>query len=418
MVPEDEGMNTTLKIAAPVQRLLDRGVVFPNPFSVEIDASVDPDRIAPGVIIHTGCRISGVETSIGPGCELGKEAPVAIENCQLGHGVHLGGGYFSGATFLDGVAIGSAAHVRPGTLLEEGAGAGHAVGFKQTIFLPFVKAGSLINFCDVLMAGGTGPADHSEIGSSYIHFNFTPHQDKATASLVGDVPHGVFLDQPPIFLGGQGGLVGPARIAFGTVIPAGTICRQDILQTNLLFPATVASGEPRPFAAGIYRAIDRIVTNNLIYIGNLWALKAWYQCVRIRTMSRSVFHKACYAGAVKRIEEGLTERIKRLRELAGKMPFSLECARQKIGKDLAPEIRAQQQALVDRWPEIEARLKAGPAANIGHAHRTAFLQAWEQIDTALDHVAAVRALPDSVRKAGRAWLQEIVNSAAELWSSN
>ena len=69
------------------------------------------------------------------------------------------------------------------------------------------------------MAGGTSRKNHSEIGSSYIHFNFTPHQDKATPSLVGDVPRGVMLDRAPIFLGGQGGLVGPVRIAYGTRHP-------------------------------------------------------------------------------------------------------------------------------------------------------------------------------------------------------
>ena len=37
--------------------------------------------------------------------------------------------------------MGSAAHIRPGTLLEEEAGGAHAVGLKQTIFLPFVTAG-------------------------------------------------------------------------------------------------------------------------------------------------------------------------------------------------------------------------------------------------------------------------------------
>src|SRR5512136_1576334 len=281
-------MSDKSTISPAVQRLLDRGVVLPSPYSVEVDESVNPDRIAPGVIIHTGCRISGAKTSIGPGSELGGEAPVTIENCQLGQKVELKGGFISGATFLDGANMGSAAHVRPGTSMEEEAGGAHAVGFKQTIFLSFVTAGSLINFCDALMAGGTSRKNHSEIGSSYIHFNFTPHQDKATPSLIGDVPRGVFLDQPPIFLGGQGGLVGPARIAYGAVIPAGTICRQDILEERKLFAAPAAAKETRVFAVGIYRSINRIVANNLIFIGNLWALKAWYKYVRIHTMSSDI----------------------------------------------------------------------------------------------------------------------------------
>jgi bifunctional UDP-N-acetylglucosamine pyrophosphorylase / glucosamine-1-phosphate N-acetyltransferase len=399
----------------PVRNLLARGVVIPCPFSVEVDESVDPELFAPGVIIHTGCRIAGAKTSIGPGSELGSEAPVVIEDCQLGHKVELKGGYFSGATFLDGAAMGSAAHVRPGTLIEEEAGGGHAVGLKQTIFLSYVTAGSMINFCDALMAGGTSRKNHSEIGSSYIHFNYTPHQDKATPSLIGDVPRGVFLDQPPIFLGGQGGLVGPARIAYGTVISAGTICRQDVVEENTFVSAPAAAGAQRAFFVGAYKAINRIVTNNLMYIGNLWALKAWYQSVRVRTLSGDAYRRACHAGALARIEDGLKERVKRFKELADKMPLSLKRGRAATGEDLPPEIKMQQRALIDRWPEIEAHLKAGFSEAAGAANREILLREWEKIDPASGHGKAVSALSPAARKAGAAWLQEIADSATVLW---
>jgi len=408
-------MSAASSISPSAQSLLDRGVKIPNPYSVEVDESVNPGQIAPGVLIHTGCRIAGSKTSIGPGSELGKEAPVTIEDCQLGHNVELRGGYFSGAVFLDGAAMGSSAQVRPGTIMEEQSGGAHAVGLKQTIFLPFVTAGSLINFCDALIAGGTSRKNHSEIGSSYIHFNFTPHQDKATPSLIGDVPRGVFLDQPPIFLGGQGGLIGPVRIAYGTVIPAGTICRQDILEERRLFTAPPALREARVFAIGVYRGINRIVANNLIYIGNLWALKAWYQYVRIRTMSSDDFSKACHAGAIAQIEDGLRERLKRLKELADKMPISIERAAAETGEELPAALKIQQQALADRWQEIEARVKAGPPAEIGNANRDAFLKEWGQADAVSGHIKAVNALSPSTKKAGAAWLQEIVNSASSLW---
>jgi hypothetical protein len=409
-------MSDALKVSQPVQKLLHRGVLIPCPYSVEVDDAVIPERIAPGVIIRTGCRIAGAQTSIGPGSELGREAPVVIEDCQLGHNVELKGGYFSGATFLDGANMGSAAHVRPATLLEEGAGGAHAVGFKQTIFLSYVTAGSLINFCDALMAGGTSRKNHSEIGSSYIHFNFTPRQDKATPSLIGDVPRGVFLDQPPIFLGGQGGLVGPARIAYGTVIPAGTICRQDILEEGKIFAAPEVPKAPRVFAARIYQGIDRIVANNLIYIGNLWALKAWYRLARERTMSGDVYGRFCHAGALARIEDCLKERINRMSELADKIVYSVKNASAETGEDLPTAIKARQQALEDCWPDMKARLIAGPADTTGSENRDAFLQAWEHADAASGHSEAVRGLHPSARQSGTAWLQEIVESASALWT--
>jgi len=409
-------MNNGSEFPPSVQRLLDKGVLLPSPFSVEVEPSVNPEQIAPGAVIHTGCRISGERTVIGPGSQIGQQAPAAIENCQLGHRVELKGGYFSGATFLDGAAMESGAHVRPGTLLEEAARGAHTVGFKMTILLSYVTAGSLINFCDALMAGGTGKKDHSEIGSSYIHFNFTPHQDKATPSLIGDVPRGVFLDQPPIFLGGQGGLVGPARIAYGTVIPAGVICRRDVLEEGTLYAAPPPNKGVRTFRSGIYRGINRIVKNNLIYIGNLWALRAWYKNVRIRTMSSDIFRRACHKGALTQIEDGLTERVRRLRELAGKMPYSLENAFSEMGADLPEELSAQQRALVDKWPEMEARLNEGPPAATGAVERDRFLSEWEKTDTASGHTNAVGALRLSARRAGSSWLQGIVDSASALWT--
>jgi hypothetical protein len=394
---------------------IERGVIIPCPESVEIDDAVLPERIAPGVKIHAGSKILGLQTSIGPGCEIGAEAPATLENCQLGKNVALKGGYYSSATFLDSANMGSGAHVRAGTLLEEESGGAHTVGFKQTIFLPFVTAGSLINFCDCLMAGGTSRKNHSEIGSSYIHFNFTPRQDKATASMMGDVPRGVMLDQPPIFLGGQGGLVGPARIAYGTIVAAGTICRQDVLVENQLFvpPALTAAG-PQNFNQAQYRSIDRVVKNNLIYIGNLLALKTWYSFARRRYMSADVYSQACWTGALRQIETGIRERLKRMRELAEKMPRSLEIARSDAG--FPADFRVQQEALMNRWPEMEQQLPNGPPENTGESARDSFLAEWGEMDSGLSYLEAVGRLSNRSRAAGTAWLQAIVDFAAALWN--
>ncbi len=401
-----------------VQALSEHGVVIPCPESVEIGEEVRAERVAPGVVIHTGSRILGERTSIGPGSEIGSEQPAVVDNCQLGARVSLRGGYFSGATLLDGSSMGSGAHVRPGTLLEEEANCAHTVGLKQTVFFPFVTAGSLINFCDAFMAGGTSRKNHSEIGSSYIHFNFTPHQDKATPSLMGDVPKGVMLDQPPIFLGGQGGLIGPVRIAYGTVIPAGLICRKDILDKNKLFtPESQAFRQPEEFAMGMYRSINRIVANNLTYIGNIRALREWYGVARKRFMTGDPFEEAAYDGALGQLDAILEERIKRLKELSDKMHGSLEKARATLGGLLPAVPYAQQQALIDRWPVMEKQLLQGPDPGKGVIHRDAFLAEWEKIGAGTGYLKAVGALPQAARAAGTSWLQAIVDAVAALWKT-
>lgn len=329
------------------KRLIEKGVKLLDPDSVYIAEGVDPDRIHPNAVIHPGCRLSGSELSIGPDCVIGGESPVTLRNVQLGRGVVVAGGFLDGTTMLDGASAGDGFHSRPGTLMEECSRVGHTVGLKQTILMPYVALGSLINFCDVLMAGGTGSDNHSEVGSSYIHFNFTAHQDKATASLLGDVPRGVLLDQAPIFLGGQGGLVGPRRIAFGTVVAAGSILRSHVLEPNLLVTGSVdVSGlRRRAYKPGCYGRVDDVLETCRLYLGNVLALRAWYAYVRAPFMARTPWGAACLAGGQKRLAEVWNERIQRLDELAKKLETSVAAAGDRAGS----LVFAGQRGFVERW---------------------------------------------------------------------
>lgn len=387
--------------------LLARGVRIPHPSSVHISEEVVPARIAADVTIHPGCRISGVHTAIGAGSILGAEAPLTLDDCQLGVGVELKGGYASGAVFLDGANVASGAHLRPGTLMEEEASAAHTVGFKQTVLLPYVTTGSLVNFCDCLMAGGTSRKNHSEVGSSYIHFNFTPHQDKATASLIGDVPRGVMLDQAPIFLGGQGGLVGPACIGFGCVIPAGVVWRRDATTDHhILYPPPEPARCPRPYRLGTYRDAARIFQNNLNYIGNIRALREWYLHVRLHFMS-GLQARMCWEGALRQLDSILQERHKRLGEFMGRLPGSAQ-ALQADGSETGQREAAVQTRLAQAWPKVQEALARG-VDGAGIRERDQFTI---RLKTHLDqpYLKAVAGLPPEVRKIGTAWLQAVVDS--------
>jgi len=384
-----------------LHQLQARGVRFPAPETVSVADDVVPGRIAPGVMIHPGCRLSGAELSIGPGCVIGAEAPATVTDCQLGAQVRLAGGFFDRATFLDGFTAGSGAHVRPGCLFEEESSIAHGVGVKQTVFLPWVTAGSLINFCDALMAGGTGRKDHSEIGSSYIHFNFTPHQDKATPSLVGDVPQGVLLNQPAIFLGGQGGLVGPCVIAYGTVIPAGQIWRGDVTEPgHLVAKPAFRSAIDTPYNPRQYHGLRRVLRNNLRYIGNIVALDAWYRVVRAPFMLTDPSQAACHAGARRRLAEILDERLSRLEELANKVSQSLSL-------DLPDPARAEQRDFVGRWPQMKEALAARLAARDSAAVPAA-VQALVDNLPSTGYLRAIQSLPPDDAQTLTAWLTSLV----------
>src|SRR5262245_56439379 len=264
---------------APIEACMKRGVVIPRPDLVVFEPGVDPQRIEPGCEILPFARIEGPRTTIGRGSRVGTAGPVVLRNCALGRGVDLASGTFEDCVFFDGASFGPGGHARPGTLFEEHARAAHTVGTKHTVLLPFVTLGSLINFCDCLMSGGTGDADHSEVGSGFVHFNFTPFSDKATPSIFGDVVLGAFLREPRIFLGGNAGAVGPVRVGFGSVLAAGSVYRHDYGDRMLVLGEGTRS-EARRFDVEIVRGARARVRKNLDYLAELSALLAFHREVR------------------------------------------------------------------------------------------------------------------------------------------
>jgi len=121
----------------------------------------------------------------------------------LGSGVAEQAVLLGKETKVNDFSTGYGFRIRKGSLYEEDASSAQHTDTKMTVLFPWTTLGSNINFCDVLLAGGTGPEPgyFSEVGSGTIHFNFSIRGDKATASLFGDVSSGVFLDQQRLFIG-------------------------------------------------------------------------------------------------------------------------------------------------------------------------------------------------------------------------
>jgi hypothetical protein len=389
-----------------IKKLIDKGVRFAVPETVEIGDDVDLDRISGNnVVVHAGCRIIGKSSLILQGTRLGDEGPVTVVDCQIGPNVDLKGGFFKKAVFLEGSSACSGSHVRKGTILEEEASIAHTVGLKQTILFPFVTLGSLINFCDCFMAGGTDRQNHSEVGSSYIHFNYTPNQDKATASLIGDVPRGVMLKQAPIFLGGQGGLVGPCRLEYGTVTAAGTINRKDELRPGrLIFGGSGRNGNV-PFVAGHYHGIKRILTNNIIYIANLAALGQWYDQVR-RLFVSSVFPQTLLEALQEKLQMAVDERIDRLGELIHKI-----VEQESEAEDNRSESNPVPEGLNDWWPELESLLRANRNRVGDHVLRDRFMEiiSNEVDQNGKQYLQVIKGLSTEASEIGTRWLQRIVD---------
>lgn len=360
-------MSDVAAIEARLSLLAARGVQIIDPRQTWVAPEVRAERIHAGVVLHPGTRLAGARTFLGPGAELGREGPVVAVDCVLGERARLDGGFARGAVLLRGASAGSAAHLREGTLLEEEASTAHAVGLKHTIVLCFGTLGSLINFCDVLLAGGTSREDHSEVGSGFIHFNFTPwgaRGDKATASLVGDVPRGVLLRERRIFLGGAGGMVGPRRVGFGAIVGAGQVLRKDVPEDRLVVQPPRAVDQA--FAADHLDGVEPRAGRNVRYIAQLHALLAFYRQVRLPRAGRPEVREVVLA-AIETLQLCVAEREKRLAAFLRERGASV------------PELRA---------PEISCPL----AIAAGEPE---------------DHVAWVRALPRADADALEEWLRAV-----------
>jgi UDP-N-acetylglucosamine/UDP-N-acetylgalactosamine diphosphorylase len=377
------------------EKLLSKGVVMPDPESVFIADDVNVDRISgEGVTVFPGCRILGKDTLILPGAGIGDEAPVTLENCMLGKNVRLKGGFFQKAVFLGDNVFGSNAHVRSGTILEEQACAAHTVGLKQTLLFPFVTLGSLINFCDCFMAGGTSRKNHSEVGSSFVHFNYTPNQDKATPSMMGNVPQGVMLDQPPIFLGGQGGLVGPVRIGFGCLTGAGSIVRKDEERTNRMILAGHTRSVSLPRRAGSPPGAVRIFNHNIKYLAGLASLNAWYMHVR-PVFADDRLSRELVRGLQQTLVQSIRERIRQLEKFCHTLGSSQARGRILTAMEMVISQMDQTLAVSDLPVSVERLISWLNLQAVQHGS---------------DYISAVQQLPSDLKTLGSEWLLEIETS--------
>ncbi len=311
------------EIEERIRTLEEKGVVIIDPRQTYIGPEVDLDRIYSGSVLYPGSRLTGPRTLVGSRAQIGTEGPGIIHNSIIGAHGEVGSGFLSDATLLPRAKAGANSHYRAGTLLEEYASTAHCVGLKQSILMYSVTLGSLINFCDVLISGGRSRKEHTEVGSGFIHFNFTPwgkNGDKATPSLVGNVTEGVFLDQQRIFLGGQSGMVGPSTVGFGAMTVAGQVIRHDVPGSTM--HAESVRNMDRNWASSDVvfpeKRFRQIYDKNAEFLAQLYALREWYLQVRLERsrVQKDSELELVLKGAVETIETCMKERLDRYNSLA------------------------------------------------------------------------------------------------------
>ena len=376
-----------------IELLRRHGVEVWGPDRVYVSDDIGLDAIQPGAVIRHA-NLSGASLSIARGAVIGTTGHAEVQDCQVGRNVELGAGLYHGATFLEGAKVRGFAEIRPHTLLEEQAEAAHNVALKNTTFTCCCVAGSLINFCDLFLSGGTSRQDHTEIGSSAVHYNFDPRGDK-WGSLIGGI-RGALLRSDPVFVGGSCGLVGPVEIGLGSVIAAGSVVRKDVGE-NELVAASSREIRKKGFDRTAYGPLRRQFLLTAKLVGTLRALDAWYASVRLphaRDDERSLFQ----AGR-KRIDAQIRERIRRLERIVGK----LACWRadDRSGPARWPLLPGHV-VLIERWDTLKLVLESRPDPG---PPPPGFLAAYGGARSAGEgHVDAVRSAAREAPEAER-WLE-------------
>ncbi|MFH1762454.1 MAG: hypothetical protein ABIA63_15250 [bacterium] len=212
-----------------VKKLADNGVIILAPESVFIGKEINPDNIEKGTVIGPAARIEGAETMIGAGTKI--QGSVVINNSLIGRDCSLAAGEYADSVLLDGCSTVGWARIRGHSAWEEQSNCAHNVDTKTTVLGFKTTLGSLINYCNVLMLGGTSPGLEvgAEVGSGAINFNFLPFGATVGAmikpsSVVGSIESPFLVcDGAPvryIFVGGHSSIIAPVVIGLGSVIAA------------------------------------------------------------------------------------------------------------------------------------------------------------------------------------------------------
>ena len=105
-------------------------------------------------------------------------------------------------------------------------------------------------------------------------------------------------------------MVGPRRVGFGSVTAAGQILRRDVADDKLVGSAT--RDLERDFRRDYLDSVASRAAANVDYIGQLWALLAWYRDIRL-VRARRHAGAGCVAAlelALTTIQSAIDERIK------------------------------------------------------------------------------------------------------------
>ena len=419
-----------------LRKFQEQGVIIPDLNSVKIGREVVAEKISAGSTLHPFVRINGTKTEIRTGATVGLSGPTTLDNSWIGENVIvgslgavtlkdtvvgpgsiLGSGVAEQAVFLgketmvNDFSTGYGFRIRKGTLYEEDASSAQHTDTKMTVLFPWTTLGSNINFCDVLLAGGTSPKPgyFSEVGSGTIHFNFSIRGDKATASLFGDASSGVFLDQQRLFIGGNNSLLGPIQAAFGAMTAA-DVRINGSLSVGLSFGQSLPKGkidyDPRIFLGAL-----GIVKKQVNVIAELTTLINWYQQIRINCVAQNPQQIFIYESGLRIVKLNHQERLSQLQSFMDAVANSQSLTTRT--KSVSKKEITEQINLLERWSRIQKQLVEPshfelPVPNLLTDNIRELQAQGETVYTKI-----IQNLSHAGKKAGKQWLKSV---SVKVWN--
>lgn len=207
-----EGVNDRVQLAAVGKALNDRilthwmrsGVSIVDPATTWIDADVVLDT---DVTVLPGTQLHGA-TSIGEGATIGPDS--TLRDVTVGAGAQVLRTHAHDAIVGAGATIGPFAHLRPGTVVHDGAKVGEFVGVKNSVVGKGAKVPHLSYVGDAEIGAGTN------IGAGTIVVNYD-----------GVAKHRTTVGEH-VRIGSDNTLIAPLTVGDGAYTGAGTTVRHDV----------------------------------------------------------------------------------------------------------------------------------------------------------------------------------------------
>jgi bifunctional UDP-N-acetylglucosamine pyrophosphorylase/glucosamine-1-phosphate N-acetyltransferase len=192
------------------RRLMGEGVTIFRPETTVIDAGV---TVGPDTVIEPFVQLLG-ETRIGQDCHVRSYS--VLEHATVGNQVVIRQGcVITQSQIEDGATLGPYAHLRPESVIGEGAHIGNFVETKKIRFGKGSKAGHLTYMGDAEIGEGVN------VGAGVITCNYDGISKRKT--VIGD----------QVFVGSDSTLVAPVSLGKGAYIAAGSCITEDVPEDAL-----------------------------------------------------------------------------------------------------------------------------------------------------------------------------------------